>query len=434
MTLRDLELLYAKANFVISAACATHSDAGFSAPRNLPYREYELPLNLIDGENTTRDSISLVERAFERTREPIDERAWTDREDKNALYLIRFESEQVSLRCRETSAADSDIGWISFSDKFAATTSSLDGSIFPSMLPQTPPDCLETHLLEWLLKVADFSTRCAKYLDDKLIAFGSSAKNWASATGWDPSQYKAGLWIKDMPRQLLWSRDCRSKKNFPVDASASTTSTPSWSWASILSPVTWRDQNDLLLGKHTLEIVECKIKLKFSNPFQGVEGGQLINEGYIREAFWNGREMIEDTSSSDAGRTFRGASKIHARARTLSPSKPHTVGNRCRQSRSPIGPDRQVLSRRPPEAEFAVIPIEVVWDTPEQLAPQKVKCLEIREGVSRDSYGIVLSNNGSNTSKRLGYFRFEHPTRKIRGKDMSEEIRINWLRQKVCVV
>ncbi|RYP15768.1 hypothetical protein DL765_005494 [Monosporascus sp. GIB2] len=237
---KDLDAMpefYARATVVISAASAAHSDAGFLGPRNLLYRDYELDIALIDGENIENDRISLVERAFEKKREPIDTRIWTQQEDKNALCIFRFESERVLWSCRETSIADSDIGGLSPSCK-TFSTSSFDGSMFASMLTQTQAVCPELRLTNWLQEVIHYSARCTENLDDELGAFEWTAKHMAVAMGWDPSQYKAGLWMKDMPRQLLW--------------------------------------------------------------------------GYVREAYWNGREIVEATSHGEAGRTAYAATELGA--------------------------------------------------------------------------------------------------------------------------
>ena len=83
--------------------------------------------------------------------------------------------------------------------------------MFASMLSQTQADGPEPHLTNWLQEVIDYSARRTESLDDKLVAFERTAKHMAVAMGWDLSQYKAGLWMKDMPRQLLWCRDYHSE-------------------------------------------------------------------------------------------------------------------------------------------------------------------------------------------------------------------------------
>lgn len=93
--------------------------------------------------------------------------------------------------------------------------------------------------------------------------------------------------------------------------------------------------------------------------------------------------------------------------------------------------------RRPRlEDEHRALPITVVWDdSRREPAPQRVRCLEIRSGASSvgRSYGIILSCDGGNTSKRLGYFGVEHRKWGVPVEEMGP----NWLRQEerktVCI-
>ncbi|KAE9567456.1 hypothetical protein CGMCC3_g16425 [Colletotrichum fructicola] len=52
---------YARGVFVMRAASASCSNAGFLAPRDLPYREYELPIAVKDGDTTKDYRLSLLE-------------------------------------------------------------------------------------------------------------------------------------------------------------------------------------------------------------------------------------------------------------------------------------------------------------------------------------------------------------------------------------
>jgi len=386
---------YARATIVISAACAAHRDAGSLEPRHPLYREYKLPFSLIDGENTEDSYIKLVKRVFKAEREPIDTKCWPQQEHKNALCILRFESEQVLWKCQETSFADSDIDMLSSPSPRTFSTSSFDGSMFTSTCPQTQADQSELHLAKWLEEVIDYSVRRAGTLDDKLAAFERTAKHMAGFMGWDPRQYKAGLWMRDMQRELLWCRDVHLEIDATASIPTSVTLTPSWSWASIQSPIAWRDQNHLWWDEYTLEVVECRVKLMSSwYPFKNVKKGLLVVRGYVRDAFWSGREIV--------GGTLHG------------------------------GADRQVHHGRRLSAELPIIPIEVVWDAPVEPAPQRVKCLEIRSGVKTvgHSFGIILNHNGGSTSKRLGYFQFRHRTRNVAGTRKLEETEPNWLHQK----
>ncbi|KAH9226066.1 hypothetical protein K456DRAFT_1809714, partial [Colletotrichum gloeosporioides 23] len=221
---------YARGAIVMRAASASCSNAGFLAPRDLPYREYELPIAVKDGD-TTKDY------PFDKKPEPMDRRAWTFPEAKNALCILRFESERVAWECQETKLADSDVDELSSSDEICFSTSPFDGSRF--MLQNTGVNGPEMHLANWLQLVIDYSARHVGRLADKLLPFDSLAPLMAKTIGWDLSEYKAGLWMRDMQRQLLWSRDCHRENNGTTSSPADTTLTPSWSWAKIRSPITW---------------------------------------------------------------------------------------------------------------------------------------------------------------------------------------------------
>jgi hypothetical protein len=282
--------LYAKATIVISAACATHCDAGFLGPRDLRYHQYDLPLTVMDEGKAVDSRIRLFERSFKKERDPIDMRIWTEPERNNAVCSLRFESEQVEWQCRETTDADSDVGLLP-PYASAYNSCSFDGSMFPSMLSPTPtPGDYEGSLREYVQRVSDFSARKWTRFDDRLVAFERTAMYMAKAMGWDASQYKAGLWMKDMQRGLLWCRDGYDNDNSAGNPPADATSVPSWSWASIPSAIIWDDLNCLDWGRcYTLEVLKCEVRLQPLRPYAGVKRGSLFVKGYALEVFWNGQ-------------------------------------------------------------------------------------------------------------------------------------------------
>ncbi|KAF0315040.1 hypothetical protein GQ607_017730 [Colletotrichum asianum] len=377
---------YARAAIVIGAASSEHSDADFLAPRDWSYRGYELPVRLIHGEDRTNCRLSLLERAFHKTPEPMDTRVWTFPEAKNALCILRFESERVVWNCPQANHADSDIGELHSPSQICFSTSPFDGSRF--MLTNTGDDDPESHLANWFKEVIMYSTRDARAPIDKLRAFDCIAPVvMAKTMGWDLSEYKAGLWMTDMPRQLLWCRDCHDEKHTVTSSSSEKLLMPSWSWASIQSPITWRDQNQLDWDGYTLRVVRC------------VEEKQLIVKGYVLDSFWDGQNMYSSGSRDNTERVPGRASRPTARSRRLSSSA---------MSREDTWYQKGI--------QYATWPIKVVWDTPLLPVRQNMRCLEVRSSVKTTSqphntgrsYGIILTRDGSSTSKRLGYFVFEH--------------------------
>ncbi|KAI1737804.1 HET-domain-containing protein [Xylaria scruposa] len=430
---------YARATVVISASSAAASNSGFLEPRHLLLRKYEVPFALIVGENTEHDRVGLVERISEKKPEPIDKRGWTHSEQNSGLCIFRFESERVLWECGELTFADSDIGMLSPDQTDFYGTSSFDGSKFASMLPQTKYDFPENHLMNWIKAVIEYSPRHTESLDDKLGAFAETAKNMASITGWDSSQYKAGLWMTDIPRQLLWCRDYRSEKSSVITSSATTTLTPSWSWASSSSPVIWDDHN-ALDWNYTLEVVQCEVKLaSLQHPFQNVKEGRLVVRAYLHEVFWDGSEFVE-SPHHETDENPRWVAKPCGLNISCSPFKFHASDDQDHPSKSPFSPDRQTHYRLRFEAEHLAMGIELVWDTSTQPTPQRVRFLEVRSGFETDghSYGVIISYNGSDVSKRLGYFNFQHRINGVSRKPRLDKADDNWLRQErrrtVCII
>lgn len=474
--LDDIRGFYARATIVIAAASAAHSSAGFLEPRNLQYKEYDLPIILKDGENIEHDRVRLIERGFEKKPEPLDMRCWTHPESKRALRIFRFESERVTWRCcTRLDVADSDVGLLSFPDDVTFTTCPFDGSIFANILSSTPEEVPELLLTEWIKLVTEYSARSTRHLIDKLVPFEQTAESFSEAIRWDSSQYKAGIWMDDIHRQLLWCRDdstknvstkddntkddsttndsskdksvedksnedkCIEKNNTETDSvpggSTSIISTPSWSWAAIPSKIMWSDFNHLDWNQYTLKIVECTVELMSSSqPFKNVKKGQLTVNGYAPEAYWDKSSFVECASASEAHQTSR-ASETDARNRSRSPPQTHQTGDRSHRSISPIGTGRQQL-----KAEATSLPVQVIWDITKGPKPQRVKFLEIRANVKNliKSYGIILSCNGSNPSKRLGYFNFDHREHNAQKEGRDENLDLDWFRQKgrttICII
>lgn len=375
---------YARGAIVIGAASAKHSDVDFLAPRDLPYREYELPVRLIHGDDRPKCRLRLLERAFHKNPEPMDTRVWTFPEAKNALCILRFESERVVWKCPEANQADSDIGELHSPSQICFSTSPFDGSRF--MLTNTGDDDPESHLANWFKEVIMYSERAARAPIDKLRAFDCVAPlAMAKTMGWNLSEYKAGLWMTHMPRQLLWCRDCHDEDHTVTSSSSEKLQTPSWSWASIQSPITWRDLNELDWDDYTLRVVRC------------VEGKQLIVSGYVLDTFWDGQNIYSTGFRDNTERVREGASRPTARSRRLSTS---AVGREDTRYQKGI--------------QHATWPVEVVWDKPLLPLRQNMRCLEVRSKTTRQphntsrSYGIILTRDGSNTSRRLGYFVVEH--------------------------
>lgn len=94
-------------------------------------------------------------------------------------------------------------------------------------------------------------------------------------TGVSEEDYVAGLWLHDLPSNLLW-RGCGTKRNEEYI-------TPSWSWASVRGQLYWtlNVTKPAPIAQFHLKIIESNITNEGNNIFGLVTEGHLTIEGSI---------------------------------------------------------------------------------------------------------------------------------------------------------
>lgn len=117
------------------------------------------------------------------------------------------------------------------------------------------------------------------FVKDRLVAISGVAK-WVSEQTADV--YLAGLWERDLPKQLLWFRKRRSntddadaKEDPQTDVTNPTEYlAPSWSWGSVYTSIQFPEEDDAIDVR--VDIVHCyTIPLDHENPFGQIVGGEL---------------------------------------------------------------------------------------------------------------------------------------------------------------
>ncbi|KAI1094075.1 hypothetical protein F5B19DRAFT_84550 [Rostrohypoxylon terebratum] len=102
---------------------------------------------------------------------------------------------------------------------------------------------IKVHLfMAWQSLIKEYSRRALSHRSDKLVAINGIASRMQVVLQ-DSDEYAAGLWRSQMHWQLLWCKSSiQDKDSRPVD----TTDTsprydigPSWSWASMNTPIYW---------------------------------------------------------------------------------------------------------------------------------------------------------------------------------------------------
>jgi hypothetical protein len=271
--------IYQDALVTIVAANATNAHQGFLEDRISPESSTKIPFWGPDG--TLGTVFVRLEGWYDDGNEPINERAWTLQERLLSPRLLIYASHTLQYQC------DQD-------------TINLGDSInLPSGLAawRIPPASARLNVQAagrtWAHIISMYSARRLSYLEDKLTALAGLAEAFQQQNS---VEYLAGLWSGDMlPRLLLWQAS-RTDDYTPC----SIYTAPSWSWASLSSPVyfstvyshhsyDWYDVDGA-----TREIILESRKL----PFGRVTGGYLKLSAHIRHGIYHPPQYITWKSPS----------------------------------------------------------------------------------------------------------------------------------------
>lgn len=208
--------IYQNALVTIVAANAANANQGFLEDRAPPEPATKIPFWGPDGKLGTA-SLRL-EGWYDDGNEPINVRAWTFQERLLSPRLLIYASHTLQYQCNQD-------------------TVNLGDSInLPSGLSawRVPPASARLNVQAagrtWGHIISMYSARRLSYLEDKLTALAGMAEAFQQQASGD---YLAGLWSGDMlPRLLLWQAS-RTDDYAPCPMYTA----PSWSWASLNSPV-----------------------------------------------------------------------------------------------------------------------------------------------------------------------------------------------------
>jgi hypothetical protein len=138
----------------------------------------------------------------------------------------------------------------------------------------------------WDVIVNQYSTLDLSEPADKLLAISAIADavgTTLTVIFSTPALYRAGLWLQQMPLNLLWG----SADDYPNFQPRSKYRAPSWSWASVDGKIlTWTPL--VLTAYHpacyTADVLRCETQLASDTaPYGQVLGGELQINGLIKE-------------------------------------------------------------------------------------------------------------------------------------------------------
>ncbi|KAF1975776.1 HET-domain-containing protein [Bimuria novae-zelandiae CBS 107.79] len=146
--------------------------------------------------------------------------------------------------------------------------------------PELQGGSSQTWMIHWLDIVEDFTARNLTRATDRLPALHGLITAIQKRIG---GECVAGLWVSDLPRQLLWH--AADVGRVPVDMNACYPEyAPSWSWASVLRAITWTEHTEREMA---WTIVSSHFTAS-DNYVLGSGTGSIIIRGYVLPALVEG--------------------------------------------------------------------------------------------------------------------------------------------------
>ncbi|KAF2733934.1 hypothetical protein EJ04DRAFT_553009 [Polyplosphaeria fusca] len=218
-------------------------------------------------------------------RDPIERRAWPLQEFLLSTRILRFGDYQRSWLCLESDLNDSNSPLPGSSQGlhrmrvdlhrqyYKTTKATYTTSKEPGIRSNLVIDYYSENTLTWRNLVVDYSRRQLSDERDKLLALSGIATRLGRALQWT---YLAGLWREDFAQSMSW--EVRPNARLPR---SKVWRAPSWTWASVNSPVWFRfmaqESPFLKLLTHDLQLVTP------AAPFGALKSGSITVQGLIRE-------------------------------------------------------------------------------------------------------------------------------------------------------
>jgi len=143
---------------------------------------------------------------------------------------------------------------------------------------------------QWVTIVTNYSKGQLTEESDRLIALYGVAQWMKQKLIHD--EYIAGLWKGHLLNQLLWMTYPNLKKRRPDKYRA-----PSWSWASVIGKVSFRDILEAEEQEKTARVVEVKVDSAKGKEGQ-ITGGSLKIHSKAVEVTWTSWELARSKPSS----------------------------------------------------------------------------------------------------------------------------------------
>ncbi len=276
-----MHLYYKNASLTIAVDSAASDDEGFlHIERSNEQPLAVFPITSFDGQHSS--DFVFVRKARRRVKEPLDTRGWTLQENILSPRTLHYTSRELKWECQTQIAFESDLDpggdGYGYNKQDFLTPPRAWFKMSPDAISADPGlEWLHWTLLpRWYDILDEHNRRVLTYQSDKLPAISGVAREVQSRTGYT---YRAGIWLEDIHRGLLWSyRGCGQKLN--------TYRAPSWSWAAtdaqiprlsrdIYHHVSRADFKFEQYSSPKATILDCQATPKDNDPYGAIVGGHL---------------------------------------------------------------------------------------------------------------------------------------------------------------
>ncbi|KAK3291002.1 heterokaryon incompatibility protein-domain-containing protein [Chaetomium fimeti] len=199
--------------------------------------------------------------------DPVQTRGWCFQEEILSNRYVAFSRQEMQWSCRATSTCQ---------------CGSLDHGESTGPLRQAP-SIQDDPFGFWAEMLPFYTQRNLSYPHDRLPAISGLARTIQRCTSAD---YVAGIWLQDLKRSLNW------KLQDDINTCPSTYRAPSFSWASIDSPIFMYTTSDLL--PDIVSVVSWDVEPKRQDPFGELKHASLTLNGFVHTATLRHRSETSD--------------------------------------------------------------------------------------------------------------------------------------------
>lgn len=275
--------VYGLAYLVLGASSAAADGEGFLGPRALHWGgSLEVPCpspHWMSHIHYRELRDHPMPNTVHKSRGPLETRGWTFQERAMARRFVSFGKHELLWNC--SCLWDCECDWTHIRRGKPNEESDIMLKNGVVLFPRINQLSEEDLYHEWRIAIVyPYSYRDLSFSKDRLFAL--SAISTAFHERLD-DEFLAGLWRKQLHRDLSWHRQTRVREGFETDSYTA----PSWSWASLNPnvPVVWNMPIKGLPLASTCQIIEADCTpVSDINPFGSVSAGHITLEGLFLSA------------------------------------------------------------------------------------------------------------------------------------------------------